>query len=67
MRAMMGFGAFTSTSGRAVKGNLCGAHLSARLRRPEYRQMLNKKGIYDVPLTKQDVEERRRAALDDGR
>lgn len=54
MRAM-GFGGFDSTKGKHVVGNVTGA--ADKKKKVEYRQMLHKKRLYEIPLTRQQAEE----------
>lgn len=60
LSAAMGFADFGSTKGLHVFGNQDGP-LPAKLKRRQYRQMLHVKGIYNIPMTKQQLEERDRA------
>ncbi|KAJ1952589.1 U4/U6.U5 small nuclear ribonucleoprotein, partial [Dipsacomyces acuminosporus] len=51
MMALMGFGGFDTTKGRAVPGNNAG--LANVKKQRKYRQYMNRKGGFNRPLDKQ--------------
>ena len=54
--AIMGFGNFDSTKGKEVEGNVTGA---ADIRKKQkYKQYLHVKKLYEIPLTRQQLEEK---------
>jgi U4/U6.U5 tri-snRNP-associated protein 3 len=53
----MGFGGFDTTKGRHVVGNATGA-VDKKKKKTEYRQILHRKKLYEVPLTRQQAEEK---------
>lgn len=50
----LGFSSFSTSKGLHVFGNQDG-HLPPRRKRRQYRQMLHVKGIYDIPLTRDQL------------
>ena len=50
----MGFSSFSTTKGMHVFGNQDGP-LPPKRKRRQYRQLLHVKGIYDVPLTRDQI------------
>ncbi len=52
LKDCLGFSRFSSTQGLHVFGNQDG-HLPPRRKQRQYRQMLHVRGIYNIPLTRQ--------------
>lgn len=54
---MLGFSSFGSTKGQRVTGNRAVGGAEVKKKRREYRQYLFVKGAYDLPLTKDQLED----------
>lgn len=77
MQEVMGFSTFSSTHNKKVKGNTEKDNISinknknnkaAESKAPkprQYTQYLHKKGIYDIPLTRQQLEESQQKEAED--
>lgn len=59
MASILGFSGFTSTKGQKIGGNEFNSAVDSKKKRREYRQYLFVKGAYDIPLTKDQVEEKK--------
>lgn len=74
MQEMMGFSTFSSTHNKKVKGNTEKDNISIKKNKAaeskapkprQYTQYLHKKGLYDIPLTRQQLEESQQKEAED--